>query len=280
MTSLGLGTETVGDVTKTGSFDFEGLRIEFEERGTGERPIVLIHGLLFARTFHYGLADALAPRGNRVILVDLLGHGSSDRPSDSRFYSVEIYARQVIALLDHLGISEAVIGGTSLGANVTLETTSRVRPRVKAMIIEMPVLEKAIPAAGVFFIPLMISLSITASRLQRASDWFKRLPRGAGLYPDIFLDLMSQDPAPTAAVLHGVLAGRFAPHPSAREKLDPPALIIGHGRDLLHPFTDAEALKRELPKAKLIRATSFLELRFAPNRLSDEIAGFLDGVWA
>lgn len=65
------------------------------------------------------------------------------------------------------------------------------------------------------------------------------LPRGAGLYPDIFLDLVSQDPAAAAAVLHGVLAGRFAPHPSTREKLDAPALVIGHGRDLLHHFTDA-----------------------------------------
>nr|MDQ3958559.1 alpha/beta hydrolase [Actinomycetota bacterium] len=80
-------------------------------------------------------------------------------------------------------------------------------------------------------------------------------------------------------VLHGLLTGRLAPHPSDREKIDAPALIIGHPRDILHPFSDAEALNRELRDSELVRATSFFELRYPPNRLSDRIADFLDEVW-
>jgi pimeloyl-ACP methyl ester carboxylesterase len=262
------------------SFDYDGFRIAYEVRGSGARPVVLIHGLLFARTHHYGLADALAGRGNRVILIDLLGHGTSDRPSHARHYSMETYAKQVVGLLDHLDIPQAAVGGTSLGANVSIETAHRAPDRVKGMFVEMPVLERAAPAAGVIFIPLMILLAQGATWFQAASNVFKRIPRGLGLYPDVLLDLVSQDPVPSAAVLHGVLAGRIAPHVSDREKIETPAIVIGHLRDMLHPFSDAEALNRELPNSELIQAASFFELRFAPNRLTDRIADFLDEIFA
>lgn len=262
------------------SFHYEGFRIAYEERGSGERPVVLIHGLLFARTHHYGLADSLAGRGNRVILIDLLGHGESNRPTHARHYSMETFAKQVVALLDHLNIRQAVVGGTSLGANVTLETAHLAPDRVRGMFVEMPVLERAAPAAGAIFIPLMILLAQGATWLQAVSNAFRRVPRGLGLYPDVVLDLLSQDPVPSAAVLHGVLAGRIAPHVSDREKLETPALVLGHLRDILHPFSDAEALNRELPNSELVQAASFFELRFAPNRLSNRIADFLDEVFA
>jgi hypothetical protein len=51
-------------------------------------------------------------------------------------------------------------------------------------------------------------------------------------------------------------------------------------RDVLHPLSDAEGLGRELPNSDFVRARSFLELRFPPNRLSDRIAEFLDEVWS
>jgi pimeloyl-ACP methyl ester carboxylesterase len=71
----------------------------------------------------------------------------------------------------------------------------------------------------------------------------------------------------------------MAPHPSDRAKLDIPTLIMGHDRDILHPFSDAAALNRELPNSELVHANSVLELRFPPNRLSDIICDFLDDVW-
>lgn len=265
------------------TFNYDGHKIAYEQQGRKEgaagRPTVLIHGLLLPRKHHYGLAAALAERSNRVILIDLLGHGESDRPGHSRFYSMEIFARQVVALLDHLGIEEAVVGGTSLGANVTLEVAHHAPQRVRGLFTEMPVLERAAPAAGILFLPLTLAFAEGAAWLQAVANFFKRIPRGASLYTDVLLDLLSQDPVPNAAILHGLLVGRIAPHPSEREKIESPALIVGHTRDLLHPLTDAEALHRQLPNSELVQATSFLELRFAPNRLSDRIADFLDQVW-
>jgi hypothetical protein len=47
----------------------------------------------------------------------------------------------------------------------------------------------------------------------------------------------------------------------------------------VHPFSDSGALAAELPNARLVRADSILELRTSPERLTGEIADFLDACW-
>ena len=59
-----------------------------------------------------------------MITLDLLGHGHSDRPRDMWRYSMAGYGEQVVALMDHLEIEQAVVMGTSLGANAALEVAS------------------------------------------------------------------------------------------------------------------------------------------------------------
>src|SRR5215204_4325807 len=98
-------------------FVHEGHRISYGDYGEGDRPLVLIHGLLMNRQMFDRLAPEMAARGNRVLTIDLLGHGSSDRPPEMVNYSMTFFAEQVVGLLDHLELEEAVIGGTSLGAN-------------------------------------------------------------------------------------------------------------------------------------------------------------------
>ena len=266
------------------NFGYDGFKISFEQRGrkqgAGERPIVLIHGLLLPRKHHYPLADALADRGNRVILIDLLGHGESEKPPHSRYYSMEIFARQVVGLLDHLDVPEAVIGGTSLGANVGLEVANHAPDRCRGLFLEMPVLERAAPAAAAIFLPLTIAYAEAQRLFRWNAALIRRVPRGFSLYGDVLLEVLSRDPVPSAAVLHGLLTGRLAPHPTEREKIDVPALVMGHDRDILHPFSDARALSKELPNAELLHANSFFELRFPPNRLSDRVCDFLDELWA
>jgi hypothetical protein len=55
--------------------------------------------------------------------------------------------------------------------------------------------------------------------------------------------------------------------------------VIGHRRDPVHPFSDAGLLAEELPNGTLLEASSMLELRLAPERLTNEIAGFIDACW-
>ncbi len=259
-------------------FDYNGHRISYDEYGAGERPLILVHGLLMNRRMFDRLGPAMAERGNRVIAVDLLGHGRSERPTEMSQYSMTFFARQVEALLDHLDLEDAVIGGTSLGANVTLELAYLEPKRVKGMMIEMPVLDNALLAAAVIFTPIMIGLRFGEPLLKVVAAGARRIPRSNPLL-DMGLDWFRQDPAASEAILEGLFLGSSAPHHQFRVQMEQPALVIGHHADPLHPFSDAGMLAEELPHARLIEANSILEWRITPKRLDGELADFLDGVW-
>ena len=148
------------------AFTTRGHRLAYTEFGEGKRWVLLMPGLLIPALMQEHLAMALAASGAHVLVLDPLGHGRSDRPNSMAEYSIESFARDAIALLDHLDIDEAVVGGTSLGANVTLEIAHVAPQRVRGMIIEMPVLENALVASVIAFGPLLVALHF-GERLMR-----------------------------------------------------------------------------------------------------------------
>ena len=255
-------------------------RLAYETRGEGARTVVLLHGLLLSKKMHRPLAKELAGRGYHVVSLDLLGHGDSDKPADMTHHSMSIYATQVRALLDHLGVDQAVVLGTSLGANTALELAALAPERVRGMVIEMPVLDNAILGAGVAFLPAMLAMRLATPLLQATSLLAKRIPTGRVLALDALMDWPRGEPLPSLAVLQGLFFGRIAPPRSVRRTLSPPALVIGHPNDPVHPFTDSDELVRELPNARLLEAESIIELRVRPERLTAEIAAFVDECWA
>ena len=282
-------------------FELEGQHIAYTEFGGGPaavtaqgkrgrtarnvpadaRPLIMIHGLLLSQQMHWPLAEALAARGNRVITVDLLGHGESDRPRDMWRYSMHIFGQQVIALMDHLEIEQAAVMGTSLGANAALEIASQQPQRLRGMVIEMPVLDNALLWSALTFTPLLVALTFGEPAMKALARWARAVPRRLlPHYGNVMLDLVRQDPGPGGAVLQGLFFGRVAPHRSERHTFRTPALVLGHRRDPVHPFSDAGELAAELPNARLLEANSLLELRLEPERLTDEIASFLDEIWA
>ncbi len=262
----------------TGDFRYEGHRISYDSYGEGERVLVLVHGLLMNRRMYEPLAPWLAERGNRVVCVDLLGHGRSDRPEDLRLYSMPLFARQVVALLDHLEVDAAVVGGTSLGANVALEFAVRSTERARALFVEMPVLDNALPAVAGAFTPVLLGLRYGRPAFEALSRLTSLLPRTSYVV-DIGLDWVRQRPGPSGAVLEGLLLGETAPHRAERQRIEQPTLIVGHPRDPLHPFSDAGMLAGELSGAELVEASSILEWRAKPKRLTRELAAFLDRIW-
>ncbi len=261
-----------------GELTYEGYRLSYDEYGGGDRPVVLIHGLLMNRRMFERLGPSLAERGNRVIALDLLGHGRSDRPEDLQRYSMPLFAYQVNALLDHFEIETAVVGGTSLGANVALEMAVRFPERVQGLFIEMPVLDNALSAVAAIFAPILISLRFGRPVFEVVARLASAVPRTSFL-ADLGLDMVRQKPGPSLAVLEGLLLGETSPRSAERRQIEQPALIVGHPNDPLHPFSDAGMVADELPNAEQIDAESILEWRLRPDRLNAELAAFLDRVW-
>jgi len=122
------------------SFVHDGSRLVYDVYGTGDRVVIYTHGLLLDSQLNRGIAEALAEHGNRVVLLDLLGHGRSDQPHHATQYRIDRYADQIVGLMDHLGVDRAVLAGLSLGANASLFAAARYPERVRALVLEMPVL--------------------------------------------------------------------------------------------------------------------------------------------
>ncbi len=262
-----------------GSFVHHGRRLAYTSYGEGPRVVVMTHGLLMDQRMYTALAPALAADGHRVVTLDMIGHGASEQPLDMAAHSMTQYGHDVIALLDHLGVGQAVVGGTSLGANVALEAAVAAPERVRALVLEMPVLEHGIVAAAAFFVPLALALRVSKRGMGLLAAVTRRLPRSHFLV-DMMIDFVRRDPAASLAVLDGLTFGRIAPPAAARRTLTQPALVVGHSSDLIHPFSDAEATARELPAARLLKARAIWEWRLFPRRLDRELAEFLGEVWA
>src|SRR5271154_292801 len=283
------------------SFTFEGHRIAYTEFGGGPaavtpaggrgrvaksapasgRPLILLHGLLLSQEMHRPLAEDLAARGNRVITLDLLGHGRSERPRDMWRYSMASYGRQVVALMDRLQIEQAVVMGTSLGANVALEVAASAPERLRGLVIEMPVLDNGLLWSALAVPPLLVALTFGEPLMKLVARAARAVPRGLlPHYGNVMLDVYRQEPGPGGALLQGLFFGRIAPPRSERSTFATPTLVLGHPRDPVHPFSDADMLVKEMPNARLLQANSLVELRTQPERLTGEIAAFVDEVWA
>jgi pimeloyl-ACP methyl ester carboxylesterase len=261
-------------------FRYDGHRLAYTIHGQGDRTTILMPALLLSQKMQTPLARDLAAHGNRVVTFDFLGHGDSDRPREMWRYSMSAFARQTLALLDHLQIERAILGGTSLGANVTLEFAASAPERVQGMIVEMPVLDNAIPACAAAFTPLLFALTFGKPVMKVLAAGARKVPRQLTPFLlELALDSIAQDPEPSGAVLQGILFGRTAPEHAVRETFQAPALVIGHPRDPVHPFSDADMLAAELPNGRLIDADSIIELRVSPARLTAKIAEFVDECW-
>lgn len=96
----------------------DGVNIYYEDHGTGP-AVLLSHGYSATTRMWAGQVEALKDR-YRVITWDMRGHGQSDSPNDPKAYSEAATVDDMAAILSHLGIDKAVIGGLSLGGYMSL----------------------------------------------------------------------------------------------------------------------------------------------------------------
>jgi len=110
----------------------DGSRLRIIDSGNGT-PVVLIHGIgasLYA--WRYAVPP-LVSAGYRVVAFDNRGFGFSDKPAHG--YTTSDYARLVVALLDSLGISSAVLIGHAMGGAIAAETALRHPDRVRGLVL-------------------------------------------------------------------------------------------------------------------------------------------------
>jgi pimeloyl-ACP methyl ester carboxylesterase len=191
---------------------FDGERIVWRELGEG-RPVILLHGLFSHAEMNWlrwKTAQTIAEAGFRVILPDLRAHGKSAAPHDAAAYPPDVLAKDIEALVAHLGLGAFDLGGYSLGARTTVRLLARgMRPR------------RAILAG-------MGLMGITGATLR--SEFFlnaianrDRVERGTAEYMAVqFMKSTGTDPE---AVRH-VLQVQSRTEPSVLESLDLPILVV------------------------------------------------------
>lgn len=111
----------------------QGQQVYYEDNGSGDRAIILIHGWgMSLRLWDYTL-PALVQAGYRVIALDHRGCGSSDK--DFADMSISAIADDVVALAGHLELNNVALNGWSLGGAVAVEAAAALESRCSALIL-------------------------------------------------------------------------------------------------------------------------------------------------
>lgn len=214
-------------------------------------PVILLHGGLADHRAALLRAGRLAEQ-RRLITPDLRGAGRSLYRGE---LSWDLLADDLAALLDHLRLERAVIGGTSMGSGVALRFALRYPRRAAALIVMSPLYpgedRELAPAAR----QAMRAMHATAQRalvggMQEFAPLFAQLPppireRAAAM-------MLGFDPASVAATA-SFLASEVQPMGSAAElaQLDAPALLLA-GADPEHPAEVAELYARHLRRGRIL----------------------------
>lgn len=114
-------------------FTRDGVSLYYEVHGSGP-PLLLTHGFSATSQMWRGQIEALA-KDHMLILWDMRGHGRSDYPGDQAAYSEAATVADMAALLDHLGLKTAIVGGLSLGGYMSLAFYKAHPERVRALLI-------------------------------------------------------------------------------------------------------------------------------------------------
>ncbi len=255
------------------------LILYYAERGdpTGP-PVVLMHGLTMSSRTMERLAASL--NDHRVLLLDLHGHGKSTSPREPERYLIAEFAEDVVALLDHLEIEKAVIGGLSLGANVSYEVALRNPERVRALVLEMPVFARGLTTGRILFTTMATVFTGLYPVLTPWHRVIRRLPVSGRAHELAFArDFLTTDHLAQAAVMRGMSREDAPPKdPATLSRLTMPILVTTHAYDPLHSKDDAAELLAGLSDAHRIDFRSILDFGLRHGEINSAVGAFLRGL--
>lgn len=228
-----------------------GISLAYDDTGKGP-ALLLIHGFPLSRKIWRPQIEALGNRF-RVIVPDLRGFGESAAPDGS--YSMNLFADDMVGLLDHLGIAQAVVCGMSMGGYVLMNLLERYPDRVRAACF-MVTRAGADDAAGKDR-RLTLASEVLVKGPQIVTDAFARIlfssvarNEEADLIGEVGHIMQQTSPRGLAG---GLLAMRGRPDYTGRlAEFKIPALVIGAENDMAIPPGESRILAEGLPAARLV----------------------------
>jgi len=251
------------------------------------KQILCIHGITANCRFWDCLASALAPH-HRVIAMDLRGRGLSDKPPTG--YSIEHHCKDVLSLIDDLGLKRPVLMGHSLGAFISLVFSAKYPQRVDRLILvdgggKLTKTQMAKVFAGIK--PSLDRLGKTFPSFEYYISQMKQAP-----YLQPWNSYMETYFHYEVEKVKGGLRSRVHPKHIEEEaknlgkvdsrqfykKVTSPTLILRATKgmladdDLLLPEDVAGRMVRQIPKAKRVdlEGTNHYSILFQPNKKRDQ----------
>jgi pimeloyl-ACP methyl ester carboxylesterase len=246
----------------------------FDDTGGARVPLVLIHGFPLDRTVWTAQAKGLGGVA-RVIAPDLRGLGGTALPDGP--VSMDTYAADVAALLDALGVDRAVVGGVSMGGYVAFAFRRLFPGRVRALVLvdtrPGPDSAEARKARD--------DMAALARSDGAAAVAAKMLPKMVGSaaapgYGQSLSELMSRQPVAGIVGALGAMRDRVDSTPDLA-RIAVPALVVSGAEDALVPPSEAEAMAKAIPGARLalFPGAGHLPNFEAPAAFNDAVAAFL-----
>ena len=265
----------------------DGIKIQLAVWEGKGKQILCIHGLTANSRFWDCLASALSPH-HRVIAMDLRGRGLSDKPPTG--YSIEHHCKDVLSLIDDLGLKRPVLMGHSLGAFISLVFSAKYPQRVDRLILvdgggKLTKTQMAKVFAGIK--PSLDRLGKTFPSFEYYISQMKQAP-----YLQPWNSYMETYFHYEVEKVKGGLRSRVHPKHIEEEaknlgkvdsrqfykKVTSPTLILRATKgmladdDLLLPEDVAERMVRQIPKAKRVdlEGTNHYSILFQPNKQRDQ----------
>jgi pimeloyl-ACP methyl ester carboxylesterase len=235
-----------------------GVRLRYQQYGSG-RALIFLHPIGGRLEDMHSLVGE--PSDTQLILLDSRGHGGSDLgPVDALRFSV--FADDVAALLDHLGLENAIVGGVSMGAAISLTTALRHPDRVTSLVLVRPAWLNE-PEPGNLQILSEIATAIArygssaAAAVIQSTDRFREWQQK---YPatteSLLRTMLSSDGERLSVLFRWVPASIPFKSPEDLRNVRVPVLIVGNDHDPIHPLPVARFLARWLPRAALVTVPS------------------------
>ena len=231
--------------------EINGFDMAWDDVGSGP-PVVLIHGFPLCRRMWEPQVGVLTAAGYRTVACDLRGFGDSEASGSG--VSMDLLADDVAALLDHMEIERAVIGGMSMGGYVLLNLLNRHPQRASAALF-MVTRAAADDEPGKMRRTALAG-EVAAGRPEAVTEAFEAILFAEDV-SSTRPDLVARVGAWMASTAPEALAGGLLAMRDRKDYVDllgnfnVPSLVIGAERDRAVPLEHSRILQQGLPSARL-----------------------------